>query len=346
MKRRSMRISTEGLQKKRKSAAENGDPFELFKVASYPQLLSELSSGDLENMISDCQTCFTCREVADGDNYSTGSTFFVSAMDKPRCGLEDIALKIFSLHAKDMEFDPATSGAEWWTQYIDHRDDIGFHWDRDYGLEEDKLHVHPALGTVTYLCVNSGPTVIFDKKGIFAYGKDISGPLNRCVVSRPMSGKHITFNGELLHGAPSDLARPLIRDDNEGLRVTFLVNIWINHKPIQSEKINGKIAKSLKLTVSSTRHLNLNITDRVSAMRPDNSLPPVSEKTTYQWQINSSGVDYIIHATFPAASDEKQNVSLECFNLTDSYIYEGELSSESEDTEEDGTSSSSSERDS
>jgi len=57
----------------------------------------------------------------------------------PRCGLESLALSIFREHAKGAKFDPSRSGAEWWTQAIDVRDDIGVHFDRDYGMEEVRL---------------------------------------------------------------------------------------------------------------------------------------------------------------------------------------------------------------
>ena len=70
------------------------------------------------------------------------------------------------------------SGAEWWTQVIDTDDDIGFHWDRDYGEEEKHgKHIYPAFGTVTYLSSLGGPTVVLDMEG--TSNSSIS-PKNNC----------------------------------------------------------------------------------------------------------------------------------------------------------------------
>jgi hypothetical protein len=95
---------------------------------------------------------------------------------------------------------------EWWTQCIDARDDIAFHWDRDYGIEEDEnLNIHPQLGTVTYLTNNGGPTMIFNKRGSKFPTDNIEGKVDQIYISKPSIGKHIKFDGTLLHAAPSDL---------------------------------------------------------------------------------------------------------------------------------------------
>jgi len=81
--------------------------------------------------LKDCSKAFTCRALASStDNYSTGATFFIRADTEPRCLLESTAKSIFKYYTKSMNFDPANSGAEWWTQVIDSRDEIGVHWDR------------------------------------------------------------------------------------------------------------------------------------------------------------------------------------------------------------------------
>lgn len=88
----------------------------------------------LELLKADCQEAFSCRSIQGADeSYSSGSTYFVTADQAPRCLLEQLAMSIFRFHTKDALFDPDTSGAEWWTQVLDCRDDVGFHWDRDYG---------------------------------------------------------------------------------------------------------------------------------------------------------------------------------------------------------------------
>ena len=121
------------------------------------------------------------------------------------------------------------------------------------------------------------------------------------VVSRPLIGKHIKFDGRLLHAAPSDLLEELDEDeedpetneedeedsdddkssvvsggsdsessvqedkvedkgsDNEESdddadspkRVTFLVNIWINHIPMQSKAFPVSRLKNMKSYMST-----------------------------------------------------------------------------------------------
>eukprot|EP01035_Chromulina_nebulosa_P018091 gene18091-23740_t len=63
--------------------------------------------------------------------------------------------------------------AEWWTQVIDSNDDIGFHWDKDYGIEEStSFNLFPHLGTVTYLSDYGGPTVVLPCRGNGNLSKD------------------------------------------------------------------------------------------------------------------------------------------------------------------------------
>lgn len=121
------------------------------------------------------------------------------------------------------------------------------------------------------------------------------------VVSRPLIGKHIKFDGRLLHAAPSDLLEEVDEDDEdpetndeddedsdddkssvvsgesdsdssiqEGKvedkgsengesdddadspkRVTFLVNIWINHIPMQSKAFPVSRLKNMKSYMST-----------------------------------------------------------------------------------------------
>ncbi|EQC34426.1 hypothetical protein SDRG_08196 [Saprolegnia diclina VS20] len=335
-KRAASSTKTTASKKKKTTPAQGTDLGAEMKFKCFQDLLGDLAPADHDRLLDDCKTCFTCREVEDGENYSLGSTFFVRANDTPTCGMEALALKIFALHTDGLSFDPANSGAEWWTQHIDHRDNIGFHWDRDYGMEEDnEEHVHPLVGTVTYLCVNAGPTVILDKRGTFAYGTSIEGPLTKCIVSRPVAGKHITFDGELLHGAPSSLAFPEVDEDVEGLRVTFLVNIWVDHVPIQSERMDATVAAGLKLTSAAVAPLALRTKNTEQALL---QIYGATEPTKFhRWGINSGEEDYIIQVTLPTTlRGAAAGSSVDCLLLKDSCIVEGELSeSEDDDEEED-----------
>lgn len=76
----------------------------------------------LEILREDCETVFTARDKPDGAAYSAGQTFFIPANMKPRCALEALAMKIFQEHTKDLKpgsFNPAQSGANWWTLVLD-----------------------------------------------------------------------------------------------------------------------------------------------------------------------------------------------------------------------------------
>ncbi len=46
--------------------------------------------------------------------------------------------------------------------------------------------------------------------------------------SQPVAGKHLAFDGRLLHGAPPELA---VRPAVGGVRVTLLVNVWLGSVP-------------------------------------------------------------------------------------------------------------------
>ena len=206
----------------------------------------------------DCKIAFTSKN-ADGAAYSTGSTFFIGSHEKPRCQLEKMALSVFNFHAKRLgkTYDTKISGAEWWTQCIDSRDDIGFHWDRDYDLEERTGELrYPDVGTVTYLTDVGVGTMVLPCEGAHndtgnADSAHLEKPnssncFNSLLISKPKKGKHMYFDGRLLHAAPGDYdgndneteegSHASESDDEEEdeeveTRVTFLVNVWFDHKP-------------------------------------------------------------------------------------------------------------------
>jgi hypothetical protein len=172
------------------------------------------------------------------------------------------------------------------------------------GLEEDTgQHIHPHLATVTYLTECGGPTIILNRVGTPDTTEDLSGLADNMIVSKPVFGKHIKFDGRLLHAAPSDLLEEVDDEDvdedeendsvsgssagseeesdhvkidsgdeisesgsveNNGSesdetssgevypkRVTFLVNIWLNHIPIQSKAFPEGRLKHMKSLLES-----------------------------------------------------------------------------------------------
>ena len=110
------------------------------------------------------------------------------------------------------------------------------------------------MATVTYLSDAGVPTLILDKTSPPPSDKEkssLNGNVNKAWLSHPSFGKHVAFEGRFLHGAPGEYfpsvaiksndtsepkAKKLKVDENtslsvlcHGKRVTFLVNIWLNH---------------------------------------------------------------------------------------------------------------------
>ena len=194
--------------------------------------------------------------------------------------LERLACDIFRFHVPEAAvYDPSVSGAEFWVLALNDDDDddddedgededgeeeeeeeesVAMHWDKDYTLEEEcELSLYPNLSTVTYLSAppRGAPTcVVTGAIGPTCLPGDEDEPLVPAPVSAiyslPEVGKHIVFDGRLLHGAPvgmpdetasgpPDKKKQRIEEGKgepmdgagDGLRVTFLVNIWLNHVP-------------------------------------------------------------------------------------------------------------------
>ncbi|GKY94024.1 hypothetical protein MPSEU_000369200 [Mayamaea pseudoterrestris] len=247
----------------------------------------------IDKLRQDCRTVFTARAKDDGQAYSAGITYFCPSLMPPRCALEALALDIFRMHTQHLADDvmvPEQSGAEWWTLVMDddkdehddkkkendsddvpsndeddESDEVGLHFDADYGLEEQAsgLLLHPRLATVTYLSDYGAPTVVFDKRSPTV--KDVNksslqGDITKGWLSSPSVGKHIAFDGRLLHGAPatffpgatldgnvmaSEDGPPIKKQKMDRVRYTFLVNIWINHCPLDAEPLEDSIVEQL-----------------------------------------------------------------------------------------------------
>lgn len=135
---------------------------------------------------------------------------------------------------------------------------ISFHWDKDEDLRlamGGNLYIHPHLSTVMYLTDLGAPTAALNYRVDPTTGAYIEpnsqGENSTAYISWPKQGKHLSFDGRLLHAAPGDLLKggefaeqckcdfTGISDEKEKhvvqrrhRRVTFLVNIWLNFKPI------------------------------------------------------------------------------------------------------------------
>jgi hypothetical protein len=257
-----------------------------------------LTFADRDALIADCETVFTARARENDTNYSAGTTYFLPCQMKPRCELESLVLNIFNKHTAVLDpttFKPQQSGAEWWTLVLDdnqneaetrtkkvscdnHDDEttdddeegneVGWHFDADYGLEAQapNLLLHPRVATVTYLTDYGAPTVVLNVKSPAPSDTDkksLEQSVDRVWLSSPKIGKHMAFDGRLLHGAPATYFPPShaaaappvephpkkIKLDSDSLsrkRVTLLVNIWLNHCPLDAEPLEDDVVEQLQ----------------------------------------------------------------------------------------------------
>jgi len=182
--------------------------------------------------------------------------FWMPAGATPANALEGLARRIFDFHVAEAPrpINPESSGCEWWAN-VTRSDllesaqtgDIGFHFDKDErAYEKLGLVVHPLLSTVTYLTDDGAPTVVLPD--VVLDGKGAGGSYQRCnapplpsrsdaLLVPPRVGRHLSFDGRWLHGAPACLRPAPAAKPYE--RITFLVNVWINHRPAGSERFGS-----------------------------------------------------------------------------------------------------------
>ena len=141
---------------------------------------------------------------------------------------------------------------------------IDLHYDKDEEIAEAfNVGVFPTLSTVTYLSpdqIASAPTVIFDTTASDPVGSDILS----YTVSYPRQGKHLIFEGSLLHGAPSSyttqsegITLPLHdigQSPTFNKRITFLVNIWAGHHPCGVQPLPINLLTQLPLSHMSATY--------------------------------------------------------------------------------------------
>ena len=166
-------------------------------------------------------------------------------------------------------------------------DEVGLHFDADYGLEEQmtNLFLHPRVATVTYLTGYGAPTVVMDRHSPQQGNiESLNGDIRKGWVSHPRIGRHLAFDGRLLHGAPATFFPPAaasqntgtVDDDNESKpppakkakvesestpqndhpinqRITLLVNVWVNHCPLDAEPLDDDVCSQLKTPSDALR---------------------------------------------------------------------------------------------
>lgn len=85
-----------------------------------------------------------------------------------------------------------------------------------------KKFIHPHVATVTYLSDAGAPTMVVHHQPMAFRGTE---SVRHAFISHPRLGKHMSFDGRLLHGVPPELIAP--RTPSSYTRITVLVNVWL-----------------------------------------------------------------------------------------------------------------------
>ena len=111
---------------------------------------------------------------------------------------------------------------------------------------------------------------MINKTGTEKWGCDLHGPLEHAsyILSKPRMHKHISFNGDLLHAASTlfdeeeendgdddddddddddeeEEEEDGVNEDSHPKRITFLVNIWLDHCPWHANPIDDSIVQKM-----------------------------------------------------------------------------------------------------
>ncbi|CAJ1339312.1 unnamed protein product [Effrenium voratum] len=161
--------------------------------------------------------------------------------------LDRFAHQVFWFHARRLELSsvPPGSGAELWVQRRGPEQPPGergmdWHFDKDEDLlDREDVLVMPKLSTVTYLSSTGAPLLVLSQP-VLKEGElqPIEGQVT-AFLTRPVSGRHVAFDGRLLHGCPARFA-------SRGERLSLSVNLWFGHKPlgvVSSESLRARLSR-------------------------------------------------------------------------------------------------------
>ena len=190
-------------------------------------------------------------------DFFAGQTSFPGELpERTRCTFERLALAVMRHHTPaDGCLGPGRQvrGVEWWVQARcssgSHEPSMAFHFDSDEELKgAEGVHKTPWLATVTYLGSRGAPTVVLpivgDSEGHAELLPETSAA-SGTFISYPVSGKHIAFDGGLLHGVLSQMSSSHATAEDPFVRCTLLVNIWCNHRPLSARRLPADIAMQL-----------------------------------------------------------------------------------------------------
>lgn len=219
-----------------------------------------------------------------------GGTWWIGADERARCAVEAFALRLLATHSHEALEQVRGSegcGAQFWVQVRPSAGDdssVAFHFDRDEQLALNfGVYEPPFLSTVTYLSEGGAPTCMLPVRHASCsrttgclenhsrLAVEPSGAPMPAVCSFPREGKHLLFDGRLLHGCPSALAEPTERpvDSEPPLRVSLLVNLWLAHRPFLCEPLPAEWLARLAPTGAVDALAPLGTPDAVFAVSVD-----------------------------------------------------------------------------
>ena len=169
-------------------------------------------------------------------------SFWVGSQDAPRCAAEAFAQGVAAFHGATDQ-----GGAELWVQ-LRGDEALPFHWDTDQRLrEETGAWRHPDVSTVTYGTGAGAPTVVlpgaYDGANVGAVddtverGRAFACGFSRAIAAYPAPGRHVAFDGALLHGVPPSRGGDV--------RATLVVNVWRASRPRGVPHAPGDAASAL-----------------------------------------------------------------------------------------------------
>jgi hypothetical protein len=295
-------------------------PLEMVQVHTFPNIGED---GHVVELAKQCKILASLSK----------NTFWVQRDSTPRTVLEKLALDIYNYHMKNnglLDRNPASGGCEFWVQVKPTSKGVDMHYDKDEEIAELMgIGVYPLISTVTYLSEieNSSATIVLNKTS----ETELEDPIDKCAIIWPSIGKHLAFNGSLLHGAPKilDLDEKTEEeeeddeeDEEEHLRITFLVNLWIDHKPCGVNVLSDPLVNSLNshdshffFSESSLLALSLEQKNNPETiiLQNDTSSEKYEEKTipflskSADWATNDDEIDVSIKMNFPFESYDSKN---------------------------------------
>eukprot|EP00299_Pterocystis_sp_00344_P014613 c7248_g1_i2.p1 GENE.c7248_g1_i2~~c7248_g1_i2.p1 ORF type:complete len:425 (-),score=109.12 c7248_g1_i2:40-1143(-) len=149
------------------------------------------------------------------------TTYFMRREQPPRFSIEQFVMEV----AAKVDFPDGLPdeivGAEYWVQFRQSSEHINFHYDKDeHFASHSQRMLFPVKGTVTYLTDIGAPTVVLNQTTDQFGNTEVPVIPNNGIMSFPVRGRHIWFNGKAQHGVHPQLTH------RTGKRRTLLVNWW------------------------------------------------------------------------------------------------------------------------